>query len=110
MLQPAPPDMEGINLIQDLALVLIAAGIAGALCKRVGLSAIVGYLLAGIVVGPFTPPFSFVLDVARIETLSQIGLVFLMFGIGLGLSLTKLRQMGLTTLVATGLGAFLVLN
>lgn len=110
MLQPALLDMEGINLIQDLALVLIAAGIAGALCKRVGLSAIVGYLLAGIMVGPFTPPFSFVLDVARIETLSQIGLVFLMFGIGLGLSLTKLRQMGLTTLIATALGAFLVLN
>ncbi|MCW5548376.1 MAG: cation:proton antiporter [Opitutaceae bacterium] len=102
--------MEGINLIQDLALVLIAAGVAGALCKRIGLSAIVGYLLAGILVGPYTPPFSLVLDVARIETLSQIGLVFLMFGIGLGLSLTKLRQMGVTTLIATGLGAFFVLN
>jgi CPA2 family monovalent cation:H+ antiporter-2 len=102
--------MEGINLIQDLALVLIAAGLAGALCKRIGLSTIVGYLVAGIAVGPFTPPFSFVLDVARIETLAQIGLVFLMFGIGLGLSLTKLRQMGLTTLIATALGAFLVLN
>ena len=102
--------MDSINLIQDLAIVLLAASFAGALCKRVGLSVIVGYLLAGIIIGPHTPPFSFVLDVQRIETLSQIGLVFLMFAIGLGLSLTKLQKMGASSLLATGLGAFFVLN
>lgn len=102
--------MEGITLIQDLAVVLLAAGIAGALCKRVGLSVIVGYLFAGLLIGPHTPPFSLVGDVERIQTLSQVGLVFLMFGIGLGLSLTKLGRMGLPTLIATGLGAFFVLN
>lgn len=102
--------MDGINLIQDLTVVLLGAGVAGALCKRIGLSVIVGYLLAGIILGPHTPPFSFILDVERIETLSQIGLVFLMFAIGLGLSLTKLQKMGISTLLATGLGAFLVLN
>lgn len=102
--------MDSINLIQDLAIVLLGAGLAGALCKRAGLSVIVGYLLAGIIIGPHTPPFSFILDVKRIETLSQIGLVFLMFAIGLGLSLTKLQKMGASTLLATGLGAFFVLN
>ncbi|MHB1400073.1 MAG: cation:proton antiporter domain-containing protein [Trichloromonadaceae bacterium] len=102
--------MEGINLIQDLAVVLLVAGLAGSLCKRIGLSVIVGYLLAGIIIGPYTPPFSFILDVERIETLSQLGLVFLMFAIGLGLSLTKLQKMGLGTLVATALGAFFVFN
>ncbi len=101
---------DGINFIQDLAIVLLAAGLAGALCKRIGLSVIVGYLAAGLVIGPYTPPFSFVTDVARIQTLSQVGLVFLMFAIGLGLSLTKLGRMGLPTLIATGLGAFLMLN
>ena len=102
--------MDGINLIQDLAIVLLAAGFAGVLCKRIGLSVIVGYLAAGMIIGPFTPPFSFISDVDRIQTLSQIGLVFLMFAIGLGLSLTKLGRMGLPTLVATGLGAFIMLN
>ena len=101
---------DGIYFIQDLAIVLLAAGLAGALCKRIGLSVIVGYLVAGIAIGPHTPPFSFVTDVARIQTLSQVGLVFLMFAIGLGLSLTKLSRMGLATLVATGLGAFFMLN
>lgn len=102
--------MESIHLIQDLAIVLLGAGLAGTLCKRVGLSVIVGYLLAGIILGPHTPPFSFILDVQRIETLSQVGLVFLMFAIGLGLSLSKLQNMGAATLLATGLGAFFVLN
>ncbi len=102
--------MDGIGLIQDLAIVLLAAGLAGTLCRRLGLSVVVGYLLAGIVVGPFTPPFSLVLDVDRIQTLSQVGLVFLMFGIGLGLSISKFGRMGWATLIATGLGAFLMLN
>ncbi len=102
--------MEGINLIQDLAIVLLAAGVAGIVCKRLGLSVIVGYLLAGVVIGPYTPPFSLLLDIGRIETLSQIGLVFLMFGIGLNLSLNRLRRMGLGLLIATALGALLVLN
>lgn len=102
--------MDGINFIQDLAVVLVAAAVAGSICRRIGLSVIVGYLLAGMIVGPYTPPFSLVLDVARIEMLSQIGLIFLMFAIGLGLSLTRLRLMGATTFIATGLGAFFVLN
>jgi CPA2 family monovalent cation:H+ antiporter-2 len=102
--------MDGISFIQDLAVVLLAAAVAGSICRRIGLSVIVGYLIAGMIVGPYTPPFSLVLDVARIETLSQIGLIFLMFAIGLGLSLSRLRLMGATTFIATGLGAFFVLN
>lgn len=101
--------MEGIDLIQDLAIVLLAAGLVGTLCRRLGLSVIVGYLVAGVVIGPYTPPFSFVRDVERIQTLSQIGLVFLMFAIGLGLSLTKMGRLGLPTLLTTGLGAFFML-
>jgi CPA2 family monovalent cation:H+ antiporter-2 len=101
--------MDGIGLIQDLAIVLLAAGVAGTLCRRLGLSVIVGYLVAGTIIGPYTPPFSFIKDVDRIQTLSQIGLVFLMFAIGLGLSLSKLGRLGGATVLATGLGAFLML-
>ncbi|HYD82678.1 MAG TPA: cation:proton antiporter, partial [Opitutus sp.] len=101
--------MDGIDLIQDLAIVLLAAGLAGALCRRLGLSVIVGYLVAGTIIGPYTPPFSFIQDVDRIQMLSQVGLVFLMFAIGLGLSISKLGRMGAPTLLATGVGALLML-
>lgn len=102
--------MQGIELIQDLAVVMLVAGLAGWACQRAGLSTIVGFLAAGMVVGPFTPPFSLVTDIGRIETLAQLGLVFLMFSIGMNLSLRKLRRLGLSLLVATFVTAMIAYN
>ena len=102
--------MQNVDFIQDLAVVLLIAGIAAAICRKARLSSIVGYLGAGILIGPYTPPFAFVTDMERIHTLSQVGLIFLMFGIGLGLSLSRLRSMGAQMVFATGLCAFFVLN
>ncbi len=92
--------MSGIDFIQDLAVILVVAGVVGWLCQRVGLSVVVGFLLAGILVGPHTGPFTLVSDLGRVDTAAQIGLVFLMFGIGLRLSLRKLRKLGLSLLLA----------
>jgi CPA2 family monovalent cation:H+ antiporter-2 len=100
--------MEGFQFIQDLAVILVVAGVVGWLCQRVGLSVIVGFLVAGMMIGPFTPPLAFVSDVRRVETLAQIGLVFLMFSIGLQLSLRKMRRLGLSLLFATFLGAIVM--
>lgn len=100
--------MAGLDFLQDLAIVMGAAGIAGWLCHRAGLSSVVGFLLAGIVVGPYSPPFAFVSDLERIHTLSQLGLVFLMFSVGMGLSIRRLRRMGIATVLATACGALLV--
>jgi CPA2 family monovalent cation:H+ antiporter-2 len=99
---------EAAQFIQDLAVIMIAAAGAGLFCKKAGLSPIVGYLIAGIVVGPHTPPHSFVTDIDRVEVLAQLGMVFVMFGIGLGFSLRRLRQLGLGVIAATVLGAFLM--
>ncbi|MGC4074358.1 MAG: cation:proton antiporter [Nibricoccus sp.] len=85
---------HGINFIQDFAVVLLVAGAVGWFCQRLKLSVVVGYLVAGVLVGPFTPPFSLVKDGDSIETLAQVGLVFLMFAIGLKLSVRRLRRMG----------------
>jgi CPA2 family monovalent cation:H+ antiporter-2 len=97
--------MDHYTLVQDFVVLLLAAGLAGMLCKRIGLSAIVGYLLAGIVIGPYSPPFSLITDTEHIAQLSHVGLVFLMFAIGLELSLSKLRRMGLPIVMATAIGA-----
>ncbi len=99
--------MHGFNFIQDLAVILVVAVIVGWVCQRIGLSIIVGFLAAGMVVGPHTP-LALVPDVERIETLAQIGLVFLMFSIGLQLSLRKMRRLGLSLLFATFAGAVIV--
>ncbi len=100
--------MHGSQFIQDLAIILVVAGVVGWICQRIGLSVIVGFLVAGMVVGPHTPPIALVHDVERIDTLAQMGLVFLMFGIGLQLSLRKMRRLGLSLMVATFIGAIVM--
>ena len=100
--------MHGSQFIQDLAIILVVAGVVAWVCQRVGLSVIVGFLVAGMVVGPHTPPIALVHDVERIDTLAQIGLVFLMFAIGLQLSLRKMRRLGLSLMFATFVGAIVM--
>ncbi len=100
--------MHGIQFIQDLAVILAVAGVVGWACQRIGLSVIVGFLAAGMVVGPHSPLKPLVPEVARIDTLAQIGLVFLMFAIGLQLSLRKMRRLGLSLLFATFFGAIVM--
>ena len=102
--------MEGLLVLQDFAVVLLVAGVAGLLFRRLGLSAVVGYLVAGIVVGPYSPPFQLVSDLDRIHTLSQFGLVFLMFFVGMSLSLSRIRRLGPGMILAVLIAAFLVFN
>ncbi|AKC82267.1 hypothetical protein IMCC26134_04860 [Verrucomicrobia bacterium IMCC26134] len=114
--------MDGVDFIQDLAIILAAAAGMGWLCQRAGLSAVVGYLVAGMIVGPHTPPFSLVTHETSIATAAQVGLVFLMFSIGLRLSLRRLKRLGASMILAVftsavltyyltrGLGATIGLN
>jgi monovalent cation:H+ antiporter-2, CPA2 family len=80
--------MHDINLITTVAFSLTAALIFGLLAKRLGLSPIVGYLIAGIAVGPYTP--GFVGDIALGKQLAEIGVILLMFGVGLHFHLDDL--------------------
>jgi CPA2 family monovalent cation:H+ antiporter-2 len=80
--------MHDISLITTIALGLSAALVLGLLAKRLGLSPIVGYLLAGISLSPHTP--GFVGDVKIAAQLSEIGVMLLMFGVGLHFHLKDL--------------------
>jgi CPA2 family monovalent cation:H+ antiporter-2 len=102
---------DNLDLILTLTGGLAAALVLGYLTHRVGLSPIVGYLLAGIVVGPHTP--GFVADRRLAEQLAEVGVILLMFGVGLHFHLKQLwavRRVALPgavfqSLVATALGA-----
>lgn len=97
--------MNGFHFIQDLAIILGLAAVVGWLFQRIGLSAIVGFLVAGMMAGPYTTPLTLVADIQRVDTLAQIGLVFLMFSIGLQLSLRRMRRLGLSLMFATVISA-----
>lgn len=100
-------------LIPTIALSLLAAFAAALIVSRLKIPAIVGYLLAGMAVGPYTP--GFVADTALAGELAEIGVMLLMFGVGLHFSLDDLRRVWRVALpgavlqitVATSLGAWL---
>src|SRR4051812_39598260 len=75
------PPVHEITLITTIAFGLTAALVFGLLARRLGLSPIVGYLIAGMVVGPYTP--GFVGDIGLAKQLAEIGVILLMFGVGL---------------------------
>jgi CPA2 family monovalent cation:H+ antiporter-2 len=81
--------MHDINLITTIAFGLTAALVCGLVVKRCGLSPIVGYLLAGMIVGPYTP--GFVGDLGLAKQLAEIGVILLMFGVGLHFHLDDLK-------------------
>jgi monovalent cation:H+ antiporter-2, CPA2 family len=101
--------MSGIDLIQDLSLVILIAAAAAWLCQRIGLPVVIGYITAGIVIGPHTLSFALISDANRIQSLAQLGLVFLIFNIGQGIKLQRLKKVGLPLVVATILIAMMVL-
>ena len=80
--------MHEITLLVNIVVALVAAFLGGLIARRIGLPTIVGYLLAGIVIGPFTP--GFVGDMDTISQLAELGVIFLMFGVGLHFSLDDL--------------------
>ena len=105
--------MHAYDLILTLSGGLGAALVLGYLTQRLGLSPIVGYLLAGTLVGPHTP--GFVADAALAEQLAEIGVILLMFGVGLQFHVEELlavRRVAVPgavaqSVVATTLGALL---
>ncbi|MCC5834341.1 MAG: cation:proton antiporter [Opitutales bacterium] len=101
---------EAAYFIRDLSVILLAAALAGYCCKRLSLSPIVGYLGAGLFIGTPEVTFIYVVDEERIHLLSQIGVIFLMFSIGLGIQLKRLKALGLSAVIATVLIAFLLLT
>lgn len=101
---------EAAFFIRDLSVILLAAAVAGYACKRLSLSPIVGYLAAGLFIGTPEVTFIYVVDEDRIHLLSQLGVIFLMFSIGLGIQLKRLKALGLSAVIATVLIAFLLLT
>ncbi|HMP42412.1 MAG TPA: cation:proton antiporter, partial [Roseiflexaceae bacterium] len=77
-----------VPLLLNIAIALVAAFAGGLLARRAGLPPIVGYLFAGMAIGPFTP--GFVGDIETISQLAELGVIFLMFGVGLHFSFRDL--------------------
>lgn len=94
------------SLLASLAFALLAAGLSGAVAARLGQSVIVGYIIAGVFVGPYTP--GFVADGGSVDALAEIGVVLLLFVTGMEVSARELARAGRVAL-AGALGQVLLL-
>jgi len=104
--------METAPLVLDLGLVLLLAAGLGWVARRLGLPAVVGYLVAGLAVSPFTP--GYVADRQQIQLLADIGVVLLLFEVGIEVDLRRIHreqrgvlwaapaQLVVTTLISAG--------
>ena len=92
--------MHGIVFLQDLAVVMIVAGFVTVVFHRFKQSVVLGYIAAGVIVGPHMPPFELVHDKDTINTLAELGVILLMFSLGLEFSLRKLTKVGPPAFIA----------
>ncbi|MFZ0869888.1 MAG: cation:proton antiporter [Rhodanobacter sp.] len=90
--------MHEIGFIRDLAIVMIVAGATTILFQRLRQPVLLGYILAGVLIGPHTPGV-LVADPQAIDDISNLGVVLLMFTLGLEFSVHKLREVGIGVLL-----------
>ena len=95
---------ENLKLVADLALILISAGVVTILFKLLKQPLVLGYLVVGFLVGPHLHLFPTVNDVADVEVWSEIGIIFMMFGLGLEFSFKKLFSVGSKAFITAFVG------
>ena len=88
-------------LILDLALILVVAGIVTLVFKRLKQPLVLGYIVAGFLVSPHMPYTMSVVDHSSIHTWAEIGVIFLLFSLGLDFSFKKILKMGASPIIAT---------
>ncbi|MGH8382107.1 cation:proton antiporter [Pseudomonas sp.] len=101
--------MHAISFIQDLAVIMLVAGVVTILFHRFKQPVVLGYIVAGFIIGPYTPPFGLIHDEDTIKTLAELGVIFLMFCLGLEFSLRKLLKVGATAFIAAFLEIVLMI-
>ena len=93
---------EELNLVRDLAIILVSAGIFTIISKALKQPLILGYIIAGFLIGPHISWFPGIQSEETVHQWSEIGIIFLMFGLGLEFSFKKLLKVGSSALVTAG--------
>ena len=102
---------EELNLVRDLAVILISAGVFTIISKALKQPLILGYIIAGFLIGPHIDFFFNISSAESVHQWSEIGLIFMMFGLGLEFSFKKLLKVGAGAIVTAGtkfVGVFVI--
>lgn len=102
---------EELNIVRDLAVILISAEVFTIISKALKQPLILGYILAGFLIGPNVTFFPGITNEATMHQWSEIGIIFLMFGLGLEFSFKKLLKVGGSAIVTAAVkfvGVFII--
>jgi CPA2 family monovalent cation:H+ antiporter-2 len=98
-------------ILQDFTIIMIAASIMAMVSYKLKQPMVIGYIIAGMIIGPFTPPFSLINNFDVLNLFAEIGVILLLFVVGMEFPIEKLRKIGKKALViafSEGLGTFAI--
>jgi monovalent cation:H+ antiporter-2, CPA2 family len=82
------------QILQDLVVIMVVAGAMAMISYRLKQPMVIGYIGAGMIIGPHTPPFSLVLNLDALNLFAEIGIILLLFVVGMEFPIEKLRKIG----------------
>ena len=91
--------VEIAQIFQDFAVIMIVASVMTLISYKLKQPVIIGYIIAGMIIGPYTPPFSLILNIDILSLFAEIGVVLLLFVVGMEFPIQKLRELGRKILV-----------
>ena len=98
-------------VVMDLALIMVVAAIMLAIAYKLKQPMVIGFIIAGMIIGPYTPPFSLVNSIETVSLMAEIGIILLLFTVGTEYPIAKLRSIGRKALViamSEALGTFAI--
>lgn len=101
----------GDIVVMDLAVIMLVAALMIAIAYKLKQPMVIGYILAGMIIGPYTPPFSLVSSLETVNLLAELGIIMLLFVVGTEFPVAKLKSVGRLALVvalAEALGTLLI--
>ncbi len=99
-------ELISTQVVQDFAIIMVVASVMALVSYRLKQPMVIGYIVAGMIIGPYTPPFSFILHPEILNLLAEIGIVLLLFVVGLEYPIAKLRSVGRKALIIAFSEAF----
>ena len=86
-------------IVQDFAVIMIIAAIMLFLTHKLKQSMVIGYLIAGMIIGPYTPPFTLINQIETVNIFAELGIIMLLFVIGIEFPIAKLKQIGKISII-----------
>jgi len=95
----SPSSAPGDLIVQDFAVIMIIAAVMLIITHKLKQPMVIGYILAGMIIGPYTPPFSLISSIQTVNVLSELGIIMLLFVIGTEFPIAKLKSVSKISII-----------